>query len=261
MKLHYTRAGEDSTRLMILHGLFGSERNWLSVVRELSPRFTIVVPDLRNHGQSPHHPEHSIPAMRRDIEELSEELGWSSFALLGHSMGGYVAMDFALHHPDAIEALIIEDIAPRTYPNDTLGTVIQAMRSVDFHRAKTKSDVDKQLSLFIPDPIIRQFLLTNINSSSQPMTWRIHLVALENFVRSEFSGIQFPKDRIYDKPTLFIGGMNSPYRLDREGDLIRQYFPRAIIEMIPDAGHWPHYEQKEHFIALIKDFILTQNFT
>ncbi len=262
MKLHYGHYGSGIETLIILHGLFGSERNWMRAVKSLGGHFAIIVPDMRNHGQSPHHPVHTIAAMRTDIEELAFDLNLEKFFLLGHSMGGYVAMDFALRHPERISGLIVEDIAPRSYPSRGILSLINALSSMNLSRITDKKQADFELTAAVPDAAVRQFLLTNLASRGGRLYWRIHLPALRDFVENEFESYQKNENARFRGPSLFIGGADSPYRIRQDADLIHRYFPAAEIETIPGAGHWPHYEQPELFVESILRFTgkLTNDF-
>ncbi len=255
MRLHSVKYGNHTDHLIILHGLFGSERNWTRVARILMEHCTIIIPDMRNHGQSPHHPEHTIEAMRRDIEVLSDELKIKRFFLLGHSMGGYVAMDFALKHPDRISGLMVEDIAPRSYPNHNLLSIIDAMQSVDLDRLSDKKDADRILTSPIPKPAFRQFLLTNLIRSDSGLAWRFNLSALEKFVKDDFRSIVHGLHEPYTGRSLFIGGRQSPYRIWEDESLIRKHFPFAQVEVIEESDHWVHYDAVQVFCETITRFI------
>ena len=259
MRLHSVRYGNHADHLLILHGLFGSERNWTQVARILMEHFTVIIPDMRNHGQSSHHPEHTIEAMRRDIEELSDNLNLSRFFLLGHSMGGYVAMDYALNHPGRISGLIVEDIAPRSYPNQNLLAIIEAMQSVDLSLFADKKEVDRLLTSSIPNPAVRQFLMTNLFRSGGQLTWRINLPALKEFVKDELRSVDFEYQKQFFGKTLFIGGGKSPYRIWENEQTIRKYFPHAQIEIIERADHWVHYDALDVFCETIIRFIHSSN--
>lgn len=255
MKLHYAQYGNHPDHLIILHGLFGSERNWTQAAKILSRLMTVIVPDMRNHGQSPHHPEHTIESMRHDIEELTDQLHIGRFFLLGHSMGGYVAMDYTLAHPEQINGLIVEDIAPRAYPNRGLLNIISALSAIDLSKITDKKQADLKLSAAVPDPAVRQFLLTNLTRTGDHLSWRINLPALRKFIENEFESYQTNENAQFRGPSLFIGGADSPYRIWEYTALIQQYFPASEIETIPGAGHWPHHEQPQVFAESVTRFI------
>lgn len=255
MRLHSVTYGNHADHLIILHGLFGSERNWTRVARILTEHCTVIIPDMRNHGQSSHHSEHTIEAMRRDIEELSDDLNLKKFFLLGHSMGGYVAMDYVLNHPGRISGLIVEDIAPRSYPNQNLLAIIEAMQSVDLSLFADKKEVDRLLTSSIPSPAVRQFLMTNLVRSDGQLSWRFNLQALKEFIIDEFRTVDFNCQKQYPGKTIFIGGGKSPYRIWEEKQSIKDYFPFAQIEIIERADHWVHYDALDVFCETIIRFI------
>jgi esterase len=254
MKLHYAEYGQGNQVLLILHGLMGSERNWQRVAQVLAKDIRLIVPDMRNHGQSPHSEIHTIQAMREDVEELTEDLRLDKFYLLGHSMGGYAAMDWAFHHPEKLIALIIEDIAPRGYRTE-LPRILQAMAEIDFPSIKSKSEVDRILTHAIPRNTIRKFLLTNLHTSNNVLAWRVNVPALLHFVSQDISQNIFTANQRYNGPVLFIGGERSSYKLTDETVLIRSHFPSAKIEMVAKADHWVHYDAPEEFCTRVLNFI------
>ena len=257
MKLHYVIYGEGPRQLVILHGMLGSERNWHTVARRLSNKFRLIVPDQRNHGVSPHHPEHSIEAMRQDLEELIESLQLESFCLLGHSMGGHVAMNYAFLHPKRVRALVIEDIAPRSYDTSLVG-IIDAMSALDLSQFKAKKEVEKALKAGIENPDVRNFVITNLVRDHDHLRWRINLDALRQFAAQEV--VRFKADPAwkYDGPTLFIGGAKSAYKVSDERNLILEHFPKAQIAMVKNAGHWVHHEATDSFCRLVSGFLETR---
>lgn len=257
MKLHYVEYGGEETPLVILHGLLGSERNWHSVAKRLAPHFHLIIPDLRNHGVSGHEEDHSISSMCDDVEELVDDLDLEPFFLLGHSMGGHVAMHYAYRHPGRLKALVVEDIAPRSY-HTGLVDILEAMAAVDLSQYREKRLVELALRSGIPDSAIRHFVLTNLVRDNDRLYWRVNVQALLDFARNEVSRFQANPGDLYDGPTLFLGGMNSMYRLDHDEDVIRQHFPSAEIRMVPDAGHWIHHEAPDAFCDVVTRFLQRQ---
>ncbi len=254
MKLHFTTYGHGSQTLVILHGLLGSERNWYSVAKKLSQRYRLIIPDQRNHGISPHDAEHSVAAMCSDLERLCDELDLQKFALLGHSMGGHVAMAYAFRHPERLRCLIIEDIAPRSYEGG-LVDILHAMAAVDLTAFEEKKQVEVALRSSIRNDAVRLFILTNLVREDHGLRWRVNIPALTEFAKNEISRFRAsPADR-YDGPTLFLGGEKSAYRLDADRDAIIRYFPRAELRMIPDAGHWIHHEAVDLFCEHVLQFL------
>jgi pimeloyl-ACP methyl ester carboxylesterase len=255
MKLHYADYGRDqSTTLVILHGLLGSERNWHSLAREFEKHVHVVAIDLRNHGASPHDPVHTIEAMRLDLEEFVEDHALDRFFLLGHSMGGHAAMDYSFHHPGRLRGLIVEDIAPRSYGTG-LTTILSAMTELDLSAFHEKKQVDSALAGQVADPVVRHFLLTNLVRHGRELGWRAHLPALMDFAKNEIARFRADDLARYEGPTLFIGGQLSVYNLSREERLILKHFPNARVDMVERANHWVHFDAKEIFCRLVLDFV------
>lgn len=255
MKLHYADYGRDKgTVLIILHGLLGSERNWHTLARRFEQHVHVLALDLRNHGHSPHDARHSVQAMREDLHEFVESHALQQFFLLGHSMGGHVAMDFAFHHPGRLEGLIVEDIAPRPHGSG-LSALLEAMMSVDLSMIHEKRHVDEALSDRIPDPVVRHFVMTNLVRHDDRLMWRANLPALHEYVLTESSGFQASEKSRYDGPALFIGGTLSSVHLGGDRPLILRYFPNSRLEMVDNAHHWVHYDAKDQFFSLVMEFI------
>lgn len=253
MKLHFVEYGSPKT-LVILHGLLGSERNWYSVAKKLSDHYRLIIPDLRNHGVSPHDPEHSIVAMRKDIEALVDRLHLHEFYLLGHSMGGHVAMNYAFAHPERVKALIVEDIAPRSYGTGLI-EILTAMNAVDLNLYKEKKQVEVALAEGIKNPAVRSFVITNLVRDHDRMYWRVNLPALTEFAANEIVRFKASENDRFHGPTLFVGGEKSMYNLRDDAELIAKHFPSSALEMIPDAGHWIHHEKADVFCQIVMDFL------
>lgn len=255
MKLHFVEYGKGHRKtVIVLHGLLGSERNWHTVARKMSEHFHLLIPDQRNHGVSPHDPVHSIVAMREDLEEFIDEHIHSRFYLLGHSMGGHVAMNYAFHHPETLNALIVEDIAPRAYGTG-LTDIILAMEAVDLPQFKEKKQVERELENKIKNKDVRQFVMTNLTRHHEVLHWRVNLPALRHFAENEIVRFRAHDYHAFQGPALFIGGENSQYHLKKDEILIKKHFPQARIEMVERAGHWVHHENPERFYQLVTHFI------
>ncbi len=255
MKLHFVEYGQGHRRtVVILHGLLGSERNWHTVARKLSDHFHLLIPDQRNHGVSPHDPLHSIVAMREDLEHFVDEHVHRPFYLIGHSMGGHVAMNYAFYHPETLHALIVEDIAPRSYGTGLI-EIIRAMEDIDLSRYNEKKQVEIALEPGIPSKGVRQFVITNLVRHHDQLSWRVNLPALKHFAENEIVRFKAHDYHQFAGPTLFIGGENSQYLLRKDEGLIRKHFPKAHIEMVPDSGHWIHHENPGRFLDLVTQFI------
>jgi pimeloyl-ACP methyl ester carboxylesterase len=267
MKLFYRKSGEGHP-FIILHGLYGSSDNWVSISRKLSEYFEVYLIDQRNHGNSPHHDEHTIPALSTDLLEFMEEHSIKKATISGHSMGGKVAMNFALLFPQKVSNLIIVDIAPKTYrlsekhdsenPNHLF--ILKALKEIDLTKIIRREEVDEMLAKSITNPQLRQFLLKNIDrKADNSLTWKINIPAIQKHLPDILKGLEqesiFNEIQFTSSPTLFIRGENSNYITDSDFALIKKYFPLAEIKTIKNAGHWLHAEQPEKFVKCILDFI------
>jgi len=253
--LTHLEAGEANggEPLIILHGLFGSARNWATLARRFGERRHVYALDLRGHGASPWDDDMSFPAMAGDVIRFLDDRGFPRATILGHSMGGKTAMTAALLDPDRVSRLIVVDIAP--VPRGSgFASLARAMLAVDLSPGVTRRDVDQALSVSIPDPSLRGFLAQNLVSERHGFRWRVDLATI---ARSESSIIGFPDfgDRRFDGPSLFIAGGRSDYVGEGEEIAIRDRFPAARIERIADAGHWLHAERPEEFARLVEAFI------
>jgi esterase len=238
--------------LIILHGLFGSARNWTTIVRRLGERRRAIALDLRNHGASPWTHDMDYPAMAEDVREVIAPFGRS--AVLGHSMGGKAAMTLALLYPGLVERLVVVDIAPVAYAGRSHGDYIRAMQEADLS-VERRAQVEEQLRDGVPDPALRAFLLQNLVSEEGGMRWRLNLDVLLDHM-DEIMG--WPDDvagRRYDGPTLFLAGETSDYVRPEYHDRIKALFPQAEIRTVPKAGHWPHAEQTETFLRMVEEFL------
>ena len=244
----------DGPPLAILHGLFGSGRNWRSIAQQLAARHRVLAFDLRNHGASPWAEGMSYHEM---VEDLRASLRWRGIersALLGHSMGGKVAMLAALLHPGEVGRLIVVDIAPVPNP-PTLFTFVRAMRDIDLRGVTRRSDADAQLATAIPDAAARAFLLQNLLIHEEKAHWRLNLAEFEREF-SQLSGFPtLPAGSEYRGPTLFIQGANSTYIQPTDKPVIRRLFPQARITRIEGAGHWVHAEQPRAFLQAVEPFL------
>jgi pimeloyl-ACP methyl ester carboxylesterase len=255
MQLHYQILGQGQP-LVLLHGLFGSGDNWGTVAKHFSQHYQVISVDLRNHGRSPHSDSHNYDDMADDLLELCDALGLERINLLGHSMGGKVAMQFATQHPDRVEKLIVVDMAPRAYA-DAHTHLIDAMLEVDLTATQSRNEADKALSSKIPEAMVRQFLLMNliksdINSSEANLAWRINLPALKTNYPNLIQAVC--EHAHYEKPCLFIRGINSDYVQDHDIAQIKTRFTQAEFTDLP-TGHWVHAEQPQAFITTIEKFL------
>ena len=250
MKLFYRRYGEGRP-VIILHGLFGLSDNWVSVGKRIAKQFAVYIPDMRNHGQSAHGPTMNYAAMTGDILEFVTELNLENVILIGHSMGGKVAMDFALDYPGLTNQLVVIDISPRRYPARSIHSdIINAMLSINLQQITSRSQVEVLLQNEIPDKRIRQFILKNLYYRT-PLTlaWHPNLEVIHDNIDLIFDGI--PTGRRFTKPSLFVRGGLSDYITAGDESLILEMFPLAQIKTIPSATHWVHADAPKELCHLL----------
>jgi len=254
MKLNYKKIGDTGSPILILHGLFGSLDNWISIARTLSEKnFTVYIIDQRNHGQSPHSEEFNYALMAEDVKEFINERALQNAIIIGHSMGGKTAMHFACKFPELIEKLIVVDISPKKYPVHHQ-EIIDALFSLNLNTITSRNEADEQLSLKIKDFSVRQFLLKNLyRQTNNSFAWRFNLPVLSKKI--EMIGDALYNDALFLKPALFIGGSHSNYILSEDESLIHRHFPKANIIMVKGAGHWIHAEAPEAFVKICLEFL------
>jgi len=242
----------DDSPLIILHGFFASSRNWRLVAEKLSAKFHVYVPDMRNHGLSPHDPLMDYPAMVADLKSFIDQQGIKSVNLLGHSMGGKVAMWFALNYPEYVNKLVVVDIAPVSYRH-SFDHLIQALQSLPLNEISNRKQAEALLADDIPELSYRQFLLQNLVLDHGEYRWRIDL---DIFYRMAPNIIAFPDAgqlAPFAGKALFIAGADSNYV---KPDDIAALFPEATLSVIANAGHWLHVQQTDIFIESVENFLL-----
>jgi esterase len=261
MKLHYreygTYTGQRPT-LIFLHGLLGSSSNWHSVARQLEADYHIIVPDLRNHGRSPRSHRIDYPLMTRDLVELIEEHGLDLVLLVGHSMGGKVAMWLALEKPDLVQALVVVDIAPVSYPN-RFDTIFSALQKLDLGRLGNRGEAEVRLGACLEDPGLRQYLLQSLARGEKGWFWRINLEVLVQDLDNILSFPPIPAGRAYLGPGLFIYGTESDYVTAATRTEIQQFFPYARLRAVSGAGHWVYSDQPEAFLSALSRFLASDS--
>ncbi len=251
MKLFYKQYGQ-GTPLIILHGLFGGADNWHSLATQLADQFHVVVPDLRNHGQSPHHPETNYPVMAADVAELLATLDLPSAIILGHSMGGKVAMQLALTRPELVQKLIVADMSPRGY-TPLHNEIIAALNALDAASFTSRTEIEEVLAGPIPSLNLRRFLLKNLGRAADgTFAWKINLAGLAQsypHLRTPVTGPPYPG------PTLFLRGSKSEYIRATGEPTIRELFPHSRLTTIEGAGHWLHADNPEEFMRRVREFL------
>ncbi len=254
MQLFYREFGAGQA-VVILHGLFGQSDNWVTVGRRIADQFHVFIPDQRNHGQSPHAAIHSFPSMADDLAEFIEEHNIQNPILVGHSMGGKVAMTYALENPDKIRKLVVIDISPRKYPERITHTqVITQMLGIELANIKTRGEVEKILELRIEDPRVRMFIMKNLYYKIHgKLAWRLNIEAINQSMDLLFDGIQ--SESQYKGPALFIRGGKSDYVPDADIPLITSMFPEVVLKTISGASHWVHADAPEELCFLLSNFL------
>lgn len=251
--LHTEQVGSGPP-LIILHGFLGSGENWRTLSKRLGRRFSVYAPDQRNHGRSPHHGTMTYAVMVQDVVHFMDHHGLASVHLLGHSMGGKVAMQCAFDHPDRIKRLVVADIAPRAYvPRHTV--LLQAMAGLDLDAIASRKEAAAALAPEIPDRGYRQFLLKNLvrDPETGRYTWRINL----DLLRSTYQSINQALDpeAYFEGPTLFIRGGASDYITDADWPNIQWQFPNVRMQTIPEAGHWVQADAPRAFADFVWGFL------
>ena len=253
MILHAVERGA-GTPVALLHGLYGQANNFATVQRRLAERHRVIALDLRNHGASPHLPGMSYPAMAEDVLETLRHMGALPCALVGHSMGGKVAMTAALAAPAAVSRLLVADIAPVAYDHSGFhARYIAAMRAVDLYPGLTRAEADAALTEAVPDKATRAFLLLNLRPGPAP-SWRLNLDAIAGAMPA-LAGWPEPEDGPYPGPTLFLAGGRSDYIRPEYRPAMRALFPAMRLVTLRDAGHWVHADDPEGFLGVAETFL------
>jgi len=253
MKLSFADYGKGPP-LVILHGLFGSGRNWAGIAKKLAENWRVLAVDLRNHGASPWDAAMDYAVMAEDVLALIEAEKLDRPVLLGHSMGGKAAMVAALTDPGAIGALIVADIAPVAYGHSH-EPYIDALRSIDLAAVKRRGDADEALRDAVPEAGLRGFLLHNLVFEDAGPRWRVNLDAIDRNMDALTGFPDLPAGLAYDGPSLFMVGAKSDYVRPNHHAAIRRLFPKASIILIPDAGHWLHAEKPAAFLDRVSVFL------
>lgn len=254
MKLFSRILGANGKPLVVMHGLFGMSDNWQTHGKSWADAgFQVHLLDMRNHGQSPHSPEHTYQAMADDVLEYFDDQKIENAIVIGHSMGGKVAMLFASQHPARTDKLVVVDIAPKGYPVHH-DEIIAGLRALDFGVLKSRGEADKVLGQHLSIPAIRQFLLKSLYwKTKEELAFRFNLDAVEANI--DMVGAPLATLAFYDQPTLFVRGALSNYIKDGDEQLIHRHFPQAKLVTIPNAGHWVHAEQAAAFYKAIGTFL------
>lgn len=247
--------GSAGPPLVILHGFLGESGNWHTLARTaFAPHFRVYALDARNHGRSPHTDDFSYEAMAEDVRAFLDAEGLDDAFLLGHSMGGKTAMQFALTHPERTQALVVADMAPHAYPPGH-DDILEALNGLDPGRLASRQEADDALTAGIPDWRVRQFLLKNLVARKEGgYRWAFNLPVLTARSSEVARGLEAAVP--YAGPALFVRGGTSRYVRDQDVPGIERLFPAAQIVTLPETGHWMHAEAPEAFAGLVLDFLL-----
>lgn len=238
--------------MIILHGIFGSSDNWLTQAKLFSAHYRVFLIDQRNHGQSPHDDAFDYPVMVADLLEFIDTHQLENPIIIGHSMGGKVAMNFAVAYPDKLEKLIVVDIAPRPY-NLEHYVIIDGLKAVPILQLASRNDADAALVPYVPEPDVRQFLLKNLQRKAEGgFSWKINLPVIDKNLSNIGLDLQF--EGTFEKPTLFIRGGKSKYVRDKDMARILEVFPMAIMETL-DTGHWVQAEKPKEFVEVVERWL------
>ncbi|WP_339674367.1 alpha/beta fold hydrolase [Dasania marina] len=243
----------DRESVILLHGLFGMGINLGSVAKALAEHYSVHSLDLRNHGLSPHSPLMSYPLMANDVLAYMDAQGIAQAHVLGHSMGGKVAMQLALSQPERVSKLIVADISPVVY-EASHDAVFAGLKAVDFSAVNNRRDADAMLAAHVQEPAVRQFLLRSMyRGDDKRFAWRMNVAALEANYTEIKSGLD--QQTVYPGEVLFIKGEQSDYILPQHRERILQLFPKASVKVIQNTGHWLHAEKPEAFNLLCLNFL------
>ncbi|WBU62877.1 alpha/beta fold hydrolase [Paracoccus aerodenitrificans] len=249
-------SGEDNgdVPVILAHGLFGSARNLGGLARRLGETRKVISVDMRNHGDSPHDPDHSYPALASDLAEVIAAHGGAA-DVVGHSMGGKAAMALALSQPKRVRKLVVMDIAPIAYSHDQM-QYLNAMQGLDLDGLKLRSEADKRLAKTVDDPGVRAFLLQSLDLKADPPVWKLNLDVLSDQMDNLVGWPDGLDKAAFDGPTLFLAGGASDYAAKGPAaDAIHAYFPQAELRYIEGCGHWLHAEEPTLVADAVTEFL------
>ncbi len=251
MKLFYRHSGQGKP-LIILHGLLGSSDNWFTLAKVFAEHYSVYLVDQRNHGQSPQSDDFNYKLLTEDLYGFINEHHLDKPHIIGHSMGGKTAMNFAVKYPNQLDSLIVVDIVPKQYPVHH-DHILDGLHSINLQTLTSRNEADQVLSSLIPEPAVRQFLLKNLaRTSDGKFEWKVNLQAIDNHIEEIGAGMQY--SGTFTGPTLFINGTRSHYFKPGDEELIHSLFPSAEIFNL-DAGHWIHAEKPKEFAETVLSFL------
>lgn len=252
MELNYKSFGEGEP-VVILHGMFGTLDNWQTLAKKMAEQYMVFILDLRNHGRSPHKKEMSYALMAEDVKAFMTANWIHEARIIGHSMGGKVAMRLAQEYPGMVKQLVVVDMAPKTYEGGH-EEIMNALADLDLDKIDSRREAQEQLEGRIESLGVRQFLLKNLTRDAKAgkYVWKMNLPV----IRDAYEEILGYREGLltYTGPTLFIRGANSNYIEEDELPRLQSHFPKAKLTHIEDAGHWVHAEQPQRFLSTVLSF-------
>ncbi|MCX6247655.1 MAG: alpha/beta fold hydrolase [Bacteroidetes bacterium] len=256
MKLFVRRMGQGNP-VIILHGLLGLSDNWVTFGRQLAFDFEVFIPDLRNHGRSPHDPVFNFPVLVEDLHRLIDDERLDKVILIGHSLGGKIAMHFALEYPEILDKLVVVDIALRKYTQNLEHLMLmEAMMNVDFSTVHARSDAERQLEQSVHSLKLRQFLLKNIfRKDDGTLAWRVNLPVLIDSLPRMLEDVA--QEKKFLKPVLLVRGGLSDYVTDADLPEMIKKFPGTTVKTFANASHWVHADVPGEFYSLVHEFMLS----
>ncbi len=253
MEIVHSRVIGQGPVMLILHGYLGMGDNWKSLANKYAEFYEVHLIDMRNHGRSFHDSLFDYDVMVEDILNYLEAKGIEKMTLVGHSMGGKAAMNFAVKYGDRIDRLIIADISPRFYP-DHHQDILKALNAVDFEKQKTRGEIEQVMGAFIKEAGVVQFLMKNVfRRTKDQLDFRFNLPILTQ--KYSAVGRELDKDSSFEGETLFLKGAKSKYIGDEDVKIIHAHFPNALIQEISGAGHWLHAENPSEFLDKTLEFL------
>lgn len=251
MELFFRKLGHGQP-LIILHGLMGSSDNWLTQAKLLAQHYEVYTVDQRNHGQSSHSEAFDYKVLAQDIKDFIQKHHLEKPIVLGHSMGGKAAMNFAVANPALLDRLIVVDIAPKAYPVHH-DNIVDGLKAIPIDTLQTRNEADEILSQHVPEPDVRQFLLKNLSRKPEGgFTWKINLPIIDKNLELISEGMQYPGT--FKGPSLFIRGKRSNYVKDEDREEIKRLFPNSSL-ITMETGHWVQAEKPQEFVDIVLEFL------
>jgi esterase len=252
MQLFFRELGEGSP-IIIMHGLFGSSDNWLTFAKKLAENHKVFLLDLRNHGQSPQMAPHTYQAMCEDLKDFIEQQNLFEPVIVGHSMGGKLAMKFAVKYADQLSKLVVIDISPKYYkPHHQ--KYLAALHSIKLDTLTSRQEADTVMATMIPELGVRQFLLKNLyRNENNEFKWRMNLPLLTEQIDNIGEGLD--ANQRFRKPSLFVKGENSDYIAADDEVMIKWIFPQSKVVSIPGAGHWVQADKPVELLEVLETFL------